>query len=40
MDSFEAKAPGLHFAGNFRDGISLSDCITNGMKIADQLNHE
>jgi len=37
MDSFEAKAPGLHIAGNFRNGISLSDCITNGVKLGDQL---
>jgi oxygen-dependent protoporphyrinogen oxidase len=38
MDSFEAKAPTLHFAGNFRNGISLGDCITSGLKIADRLN--
>ncbi|MFT5837272.1 MAG: oxygen-dependent protoporphyrinogen oxidase [Candidatus Azotimanducaceae bacterium] len=27
MDAVEAKFPGLKLAGNYRDGISLSDCI-------------
>lgn len=39
LDSFELKAPGIFFAGNFRNGISLSDCITAGHEIADRLNH-
>jgi oxygen-dependent protoporphyrinogen oxidase len=38
LDSFELKAPGIFFAGNFRNGISLSDCITAGYEIADRLN--
>ncbi len=37
MNSFEAKAPGLHFAGNFRNGISLSDCIMNGETVAGKI---
>ncbi len=30
----EAKNPGLYLAGNFRDGISVSDCIKNGIQLA------
>lgn len=38
MDSIEAKASGLYFAGNFRTGISLSDCITAANKLAEFLS--
>lgn len=33
----ENDAPGLFFAGHYRDGISLSDSIVSGMKIADRV---
>lgn len=33
----EQSAPGLFFAGHYRDGISLSDSIVSGMKIADRV---
>jgi len=35
--SIEKSHPGLHFAGNFRGGISVPDCIKNGIKMADKL---
>lgn len=37
LNSFEGKAPGLFIAGNFRNGISLSDCITSADTIAKNL---
>jgi len=33
----ERAAPGLFFAGHYRDGISLSDSIVSGMKVADRV---
>jgi len=30
----EAAAPGLHFGGNARDGISLANCIASGRRLA------
>ena len=33
----EAKAPGLFLAGNYRDGISLSDSILSGWNVADRV---
>ena len=38
MNEIEAKAPGVYLAGNFRNGISLSDCITAGSEIAKRLS--
>jgi len=38
MNEIESKAQGLFFAGNFRNGISLSDCITAGSEIANRLS--
>jgi oxygen-dependent protoporphyrinogen oxidase len=37
LDTFEAKAPGIFFAGNYRNGISLSDCITAGQSVAERI---
>lgn len=37
MTSIETRAPGLFFAGHYRDGISLSDCIVSGCKVADRV---
>jgi oxygen-dependent protoporphyrinogen oxidase len=34
----EKHAPGLFFAGHFRDGISLSDSMISGLKIADRVS--
>jgi protoporphyrinogen/coproporphyrinogen III oxidase len=37
MDQLETSAPGLFFAGHFRDGISLSDSMLSGCKVADRV---
>jgi len=37
MTAAEAKAPGLFFAGHYRDGISLSDSILSALNIADRI---
>ena len=36
MAEIEGKAPGLFFAGHFRDGISLSDTIVSACNVADR----
>ena len=36
MADIEQRAPGLFFAGHYRDGISLSDTIVSGCKVADR----
>jgi hypothetical protein len=37
MSDIESKAPGLFFAGHYRDGVSLSDSIVSGCNIADRV---
>jgi oxygen-dependent protoporphyrinogen oxidase len=37
FDEIETENPGLHLAGNFRDGISVPDCIKNGLKLGRKL---
>ena len=37
LNRLEQKNPGLYFAGNFRNGISVPDCIKNGIELAGQL---
>ena len=37
MANIEQKAPGLFFAGHYRDGISLSDTIVSACKVADRV---
>lgn len=37
MTAAEANAPGLFFAGHYRDGISLSDSILSALNIADRI---
>ncbi len=39
MDNFETKAPGIHITGNFRNGISLGDCIMSGKKLAERMSN-
>ena len=34
FSAIEAAAPGLHFGGNARDGISLANCIASGQRLA------
>jgi protoporphyrinogen/coproporphyrinogen III oxidase len=36
MNSLETKAPGLFLAGNYRDGISLSDSLVSGWNVAER----
>ncbi|MDX1590525.1 MAG: protoporphyrinogen oxidase [Balneolaceae bacterium] len=41
LDAFsqiEKENPGLHLAGNFRGGVSVPDCIKNGMKLGGKLS--
>ncbi len=35
--NIEARHPGLFLAGNFRDGISVPDCIKNGFILAERI---
>ncbi|MCK9589174.1 MAG: protoporphyrinogen oxidase, partial [Terrimicrobiaceae bacterium] len=37
MAEIETKAPGLFFAGHYRDGISLGDSIVSGCNIAQRV---
>ena len=37
MAEMESGAPGLFLAGSYRDGISVSDCIVSGEKIAGRI---
>ncbi len=37
MDRIEQAAPGLFFAGHYRDGVSLGDSILSGMNIAERV---
>ncbi len=37
MDAFEVDHPGLHLAGNYRTGISLSDCLAAGLAAAARI---
>ena len=37
LDELERGNPGLHLAGNFRHGISVPDCIKNGLKLGRKL---
>jgi oxygen-dependent protoporphyrinogen oxidase len=37
LDEAESKCPGLFFAGQYRDGISLGDCIVSGHNSADRI---
>ncbi len=37
MNDAEANAPGLFLAGNYRDGISLSDSLVSGWNTADRV---
>jgi protoporphyrinogen/coproporphyrinogen III oxidase len=37
MADIELKAPGLFFAGHYRDGISLSDTIVSACNVADRV---
>jgi oxygen-dependent protoporphyrinogen oxidase len=36
MEEAEENFPGLFFAGNIRGGVSVPDCITNGLETAEK----
>lgn len=38
MDAFEQRHAGILFAGHYRDGISLSDSILAGVKVAERIS--
>lgn len=37
MTDLETKAPGLFFAGHYRDGVALSDSILAGQRVAERI---
>lgn len=37
FDSIETRNPGLHLAGNFRNGVSVPDCIISGIHLAEKV---
>jgi protoporphyrinogen oxidase len=37
MAELERQAPGLFFAGHYRDGISVSDSIVSGCDVAERV---
>lgn len=39
MDDMEHQHPGFYFAGNYRGGISVSDCITNAQSLAQRIHN-
>ena len=39
LNEIELGAPGLYFAGHYRDGVSLSDSILSGCAIAERVAH-
>jgi oxygen-dependent protoporphyrinogen oxidase len=39
MNEIETKAPGLFFAGHYRDGVSLGDSIVSGCNITERVGN-
>ncbi len=37
LTEIEARAPGLFFAGHYRDGVSLGDSIVSGINVAERI---
>lgn len=37
MDDFEKTTPGLFISGNFRGGVSISDCITQAHNVSERV---
>ncbi|MDR0532376.1 MAG: protoporphyrinogen oxidase [Verrucomicrobiales bacterium] len=40
LEQIEGRAEGLHFAGNFRGGISVLNCLENGVRLARRVAGE
>jgi protoporphyrinogen/coproporphyrinogen III oxidase len=36
-DATEQQNPGLYLAGNYRNGVSVGDCIASGQQVADRV---
>lgn len=37
LDTLESRYPGLHFTGNYRNGISVADTIKNATQLSEKL---
>jgi protoporphyrinogen/coproporphyrinogen III oxidase len=40
LQKIETQQPGLYIAGNFRNGISVPDCIMNGISLSERIQKE
>jgi oxygen-dependent protoporphyrinogen oxidase len=40
MEQVETDHPGIHFAGHYRDGISVANSILSGMNVAERIKKE
>lgn len=38
LEQCERKFSGIHFAGNYRGGISVGDCIISGIKLTEKIS--
>lgn len=38
IEQCERKFSGIHFAGNYRGGISVGDCIVSGIKLTEKIS--
>ncbi|MFK7909409.1 MAG: protoporphyrinogen oxidase [Akkermansiaceae bacterium] len=38
LENVEKEHSGLHFAGNYRGGISVGDCIVNGLELGKRIS--
>jgi len=38
LESCEENHPDLHFCGNYRSGVSVTDCIINGLELGQRLS--
>ena len=38
MKQIETDPPGIHFAGHYRDGISVANSIRGGLAVADRIS--
>jgi oxygen-dependent protoporphyrinogen oxidase len=37
LESFEGRNPGLHISGNFRGGVSVSDCVKRACEVGSDV---